>query len=158
MQSSETRTGLSRFLPFLRERNPIPSDYTPEQIKARRLTRNQDSEPSYEVEKELVIPKYLYSEDRIARVWVLTQGSGERWRTIVTNYDTDSKYDYDHSNEKPILGIATFKASSLQEALSKESKWIEDSTEMYGWTDMNNGLSEEIKDSYSQRMYRLIKD
>lgn len=158
MQSAERRKGLRGFMSFLRERNPNLSDHTPEQIKARRLARYSESEPPYEVEKELIVPRNLYSEEGVARVWVITQRLGDRWRTTVTNYASSSKYDYDRPNEKPMLGMANFEASSLQEALRKESKWIEDSTEIYGWMDMTNGLSEEATKAYSQRVYRLIKD
>ncbi|OGH02928.1 MAG: hypothetical protein A2798_00675 [Candidatus Levybacteria bacterium RIFCSPHIGHO2_01_FULL_37_17] len=157
MQIAERRTGLRRFLPFLSERKPKGHDLTAEQVKARRLARYQDRDPVYEVEQELVVPASLF-KDKMAEVLVMTQLRDGVWTSIAAAYNADSTYNPDISNENRVIGKVSFKADSLIGALEKEVAWIEDSISIYGWNPHNEGLSESIKDTYNQRIYKVVRD
>ncbi|OGH10804.1 MAG: hypothetical protein A3B38_03830 [Candidatus Levybacteria bacterium RIFCSPLOWO2_01_FULL_36_13] len=136
MQNTERRSGLRRFIPFIREKK-IPVSPVIEEVK----------------NGELNIPADAYSKAGTVEAHVVTKRFNGEWKTTV------NIPDYGHR----VVGVKNFAAESLEEALKEERSFMKDKTGVeepspiefnYGDTPLEKRI---VISDYSQRIYTLKK-
>lgn len=128
----ETRPGLRRFIPFMREKTNV-LDAPKEEIK----------------DGELKIPANAYSKDGTAKVSVVTYGTNGEWTTTVAFSGS-------------VIGLNKSTGGSMDEALLRETEFMDEKTNVvkfdpieFDYGDIPVEKRIKIKD-YSQRAY-LVK-